>query len=279
MISKLSRYLKLPVGVIAGLAGLAPAPVFAETAGGLTQLALPWAGTVDLSELSLGLLSVVGGVLDGFNVCSLGSLFLILSLVMTLQSRRLIAIFGGLFILTTAVVYGLLMFLWYQLWSYLLPYQELMRVIVSVLALGGSILFFRQFLRARRSGPVCESSDGRIVNAATQRIQAMFQSGRGLPVLIIGVLVFAGLVTVIEFPCSAAVPGAFTAVLAQAELSWPVALFYTALFLIFYMLDEIVVVAVVVATRRFWSASPAVVTWMNLAGAIVLLLMAGYFIF
>src|SRR6056297_747024 len=75
------------------------------------KIDLPVAGEVDPHEYSLPVLSVMLGFLDGFNVCSLGALVLILGLVITLKSRKKILSLGGLFILTTAVIYGLLIVL------------------------------------------------------------------------------------------------------------------------------------------------------------------------
>ena len=72
------------------------------------KINLPIIGEVDLTKYSLPAQAVILGFFDGFNVCSLGALILILGLVLILRSRSKILIFGGIFILTTAIIYGLL---------------------------------------------------------------------------------------------------------------------------------------------------------------------------
>ena len=240
---------------------------------------LPIVGEMDLEDWPLILLAVVVGSVDGFNVCSIGALLVILSLVMVLNSRRLMLLMGGLFILTTVAVYGALMFLWYWLFTYLAPLQSILEFIIVALALGGGIFFLRQFFRFRRYGVTCDSAGNVIISSATSKIQRVFEEGRGVLLLAGAVLVFAGLVVLIEFPCSAAVPVVFVGVLAQAGLSIPALIFHVGLYLFFYMLIEVIVFTVAVVTKKLWLASPGVVTWMNLVGAITLFLLALYFMF
>ncbi|MBU3942393.1 hypothetical protein KKA24_00240, partial [Patescibacteria group bacterium] len=81
---------------------------------------------IDASKYSLPVLAVVLGTLDGFNVCSLGALVLILGLVLSIKSRKKTLLFGGVFIITTAVVYGIMIFIWYKIFAYLVPYMNIM---------------------------------------------------------------------------------------------------------------------------------------------------------
>ena len=74
-------------------------------------------------------------------------------------------------------------------------------------------------------------------------------------VLLAGIFLFAIIITIIEFPCSAVVPVAFAGVLAQAGLSSFQYIFYISLFALFYMLDEIVVFLIAFFTMKIWLAS------------------------
>ncbi len=67
---------------------------------------------IDISQWSLPLVTIMLGSLDGFNVCSIGALILILSIVLVFRSRKKVFFFGGLFIFTTVIVYGVLVFMW-----------------------------------------------------------------------------------------------------------------------------------------------------------------------
>jgi thiol-disulfide isomerase/thioredoxin len=59
---------------------------------------LPFLGQTDVSKYSLPVLAILLGVLDGFNICSLGALVLILGLVLVFKSKRRTLILGGIFL-------------------------------------------------------------------------------------------------------------------------------------------------------------------------------------
>lgn len=66
---------------------------------------------LDMTNWSLPIVTAVLGSIDGFNVCSIGALILILSIVLAFNSKKKIFFFGGLFIFTTVIVYGSLVFI------------------------------------------------------------------------------------------------------------------------------------------------------------------------
>jgi hypothetical protein len=242
------------------------------------KISIPFFGEIDLTVFSLPALAVVLGFLDGFNVCSLGAIVLILSLVIGLRSRKKILLFGGLFILTTAVTYGFLMAMWSFFFALLGAYMKNMQVLIGGLAAAGAIFFFWQFLKFRKKAPVCEAGGG-IKSKLTEKFQEAFKKPKNILLVAGAVLAFAFLVTVIEFPCSAVVPVIFTGILAQAQITGLLALPYITLFVLFYMLDEIAVFLVAVFTMRLWMVSPKFVTYATLAQAIILFLLGTYYLF
>ena len=245
------------------------------------KINLPLVGKIDLSKYSLPALTVVLGILDGFNVCSLGALVLILGLVLALRSRKKIMIFGGLFILTTAVVYGLLILLWHQLFSFFAAYEKAMKILIGFLGIGGGIYFLKEFRKFKKYGPNCEVSTKRsIVSKLSSKIESIFKKEKheNIAPLIIGVLLFAIVLTIVEFPCSAAVPVIFAGILAKAQLSVFLYVLYIIIYLVFYMLDEIIVFLIAVLTLKLWLASPKFVTWITLIEAIILFLLGLYYL-
>ena len=86
------------------------------------EVALPIIGEIDASKYSLPALSAILGFFDGFNVCSLGALVLILGLVLAFKQRKKIFVYGAVFIATTALIYGLLIIVWHQIFSALASY-------------------------------------------------------------------------------------------------------------------------------------------------------------
>jgi thiol-disulfide isomerase/thioredoxin len=243
------------------------------------KVELPIIGEVDLSKYSLFGQAFVLGFFDGFNVCSLGALILILGLVLVLRSRIKILLFGGAYILATAIIYGVLIVLWYKLFYYLGPVLNIMNVFVGVLGILGAVYFFRQFLKFKKYGPTCDTAQNNsIVTKFSRKIQNTFKEAGGIWGIIISIFVFAIVITIVEFPCSAVIPVLFAGILAKAKLSALTYLFYIALYILFYMLDEIVVFLIAVFTMNIKIASGKSMIWLSLIEAVVLFGLGAYYL-
>lgn len=249
------------------------------TEGGDNKLILPIVGEIDPRFYSLPVLAILLGFLDGFNVCSLWALILILSLVLALRSKRKAFITGGVFLMTTAIVYGILIFFWYQLFSLLSHYLKAIQFLVGLLAMGGGIYFLRQYFKFKKAGPICEIKESKIAKKITRKLQDSIQKSTSILTILGSVLVFALVITIVEFPCSAAVPVVFAGILAQAKLPMFLYLSYLVLFLIFYLLDEIIIFLVAVFSMKLWVTSPKLTLWFSLIGAVILFLLGFYYIF
>jgi len=243
------------------------------------EIEVPFLGKINLKKYSLPVMAILLGALDGFNVCSLGALVLILGLVLALKSRKKTLLFGGIFILTTALIYGVLIVIWYSIFSFFARYMNFMQVLVGLLGIGGGIYFLKEFLKFRKYGPTCEVSTGKgLISNFSDKFKESLQNSKNIVFLLLSILFFAAIITIIEFPCSAVVPVAFAGVLAQSGLSTFSYLSYIAIFVIFYMIDEIIVFLIAFFTMKVWLASSKVVTWVTLLESIILFILGAYYL-
>jgi len=240
------------------------------------KIRLPILGEIDVSKFSLPIIAVILGFFDGFNVCSLGSLVLILGLVLALRSKVKTLILGGVFILITGIVYGILIFLWHKIFVVFSPYLRKMEIAIGILAILGSIYFLKEFLKFRKGKPVCEF--GGISEKLSTRVQRVFKERKGVLALILAVSFFAATVTAIEFPCSAVLPVLFAGILTEAHLSFLSALLYISIFIIFYLLDEIIVFLISVFTMKLWITSPKFMLFLNLTASLILFCLGTYYL-
>jgi len=255
-----------------------------DAAGSATSLDLdfdiPFLGEINIQKYSFPVLAVLLGLLDGFNICSLGALVLILGLVLALKSRKKTLLFGGLFILTTAFVYGVLIIAWYSVFSLFTPYMNLMQILIGLLGIAGGAYFLAEFLKFKKYGPTCDISTGKKLMAGfSSKFQNLLKGSGGIILILGNILLFAIIITIIEFPCSAVVPVAFAGALAQANLPAFYYLFYIFLFILFYMLDEIIVFLIAFFTMKIWLASSKAVTWVALAESIILFILGIYYLY
>lgn len=241
---------------------------------------IPIVGEVSASRYSLPVMAIVLGFFDGFNVCSLGALVMILGLILVLKNRKRILLFGGAFIVTTALVYGLLVVLWYNLFVFLSPYLKIMEVLIGVLGVAGGIYFLKDFIRFRKQGPTCDMNTGQSLMAKfSTKIQNSLENKTNVIAIVLSILLFTVIITVAEFPCSAAVPLFFAGTLAKEGMSTFGYLSYIALFILFYMLDEIIIFLIAVFTMTIKLASKKFIIWITLAEAIVLFILGLYYLF
>ena len=237
---------------------------------------IPLIGEVDLLNFSLPILAIILGITDGFNVCSLGALVIILGLVMVLGSKKRIFFMGGAFLLTTGIVYGLLIFLWHQLFTLIAPLMRSLEILIGILSLAGGLYLLREFYRAYKSGPVCSSNN--IMSRLTPKVERIFKNKTNWLILFGTVILFALFVTVIEFPCSAVIPVLFSSILVESGISTAASIAYIALFLLFYLLDEIIIFVIAVMTMKIKIVSPKFIIFFNLLAAAIFIFIGSYYL-
>ena len=119
----------------------------------------------------------------------------------------------------------------------------------------------------------------KITSKFTSKIQESLTKKGNILAIAGSILLFAAVITIVEFPCSAAVPVVFAGILADAGLSTFQYLLYIALFILFYMLNEIIVFSIAVFKMSVWLTSKKFVTWITLIEAIILFLLGLYYLF
>ena len=242
-----------------------------QTVRGEAIIRIPIIGDVNVTNFSIPILAAIIGTIDGLNVCSIGALILILSLVLTaFKSRKKIMLYGGLFILTTVIVYGVLIFAWTALFHALATYIGGINIIIGLAALGGGIYFLKKFIDFYRYGPACEYKSNKYLTKATQKLQKAFNENEKTKLIITGIMLFAFVVTLVELPCSFGLPMIYAGVLAAEGLTTMGYVSYVALYLFFYMLIELIIFAAAVITKETFFANSKLITWIYLFGALVL---------
>lgn len=240
---------------------------------------IPFIGEVCVETLPLPALAAVLGSLDGLNVCSIGALILILMIVLSFDSRKKTVFYGGLFIVTAVVIYGLLVFAWTALFQTIAHFIGPINIIIGIAALLGALFFLKEFIRFLKHGPTCQSTNNKLATKATKKVKTAFNNEATKTLaLITSVMFFAAVITLVELPCSFGLPMVYGGVLAQAGLSWMSYAFYIVLYLFFYMLIELVIFAGAVITKEVWIAESNIITWVYLAGTIVLFFLSYYYL-
>jgi hypothetical protein len=175
-------------------------------------------------------------------------------------------------------VYGGLIVLWYKVFEQLAQYLDYVKLFITILAFGGGLYFLKEYFRMRKQGAVCELSESKLINRLMEKTGKALQDNTKLLGLIGVVLVFSATVAVVEFPCSAATPLIFAGILADSGLSTVAYLLHIGLFIVFYMLDEILIFAIAAYRLKLWMTSGTFTKYAVLAEAIILLIIGAIYL-
>ena len=200
---------------------------------------LPFIGLVDLRSFSLFSLSAILGTIDGFNPCAMWVLITFLVLLSQAGSRRKMVFLAGLFILAEAIMYNLILNVWYQAWDFV-ALDQIVTPLVGFLALGGGAFFLYRWHKNKNVALVCDISGIDTQTKTINRFQAIAKEPLTLAT-VLAIIVIAFSVNIIEFACSIGIPQAYTKILELNMLSFLERQFYILIYTIGYMIDDFVV--------------------------------------
>jgi hypothetical protein len=227
---------------------------------------LPLIGSIDTSTLSLPLLSVVLGLMDGFNPCAMWVLFFLITLLLKVENPRRRWILGITFIVASGAVYFFLMAAWLNLFL-LIGFLPIIRISIGLLALVSGAIHLRDALKKRQECKVIKGSKRQQI---MQRLTAITQTD-SIWIAMVLISLLAVSVNVVELLCSAGLPAVFTHTLSQAQLPSLAHYGYIVLYLIFFMLDDLVVFAIAMLTLQTISHTSAYQKVSGIIGGLVLL--------
>jgi glutaredoxin/cytochrome c biogenesis protein CcdA len=208
------------------------------------QFDLPLIGIVDLKSFSLFSLSLVLGVIDGFNPCAMWVLITFLTLLSQAGSKKKMVLLAGIFILAQGIMYNLILNVWYKTWNFV-ALDQYVTPLVGFLALGGGIFFLWRWNKNKDAALVCDITDIETQSKTMNKFQEIVNK----PVTIMSVLailLIAFSVNVIEFACSIGIPQAYTKILDLNLLTFFERQWYILVFTLGYMVDDVVVFALAI---------------------------------
>ncbi|MFP3914726.1 MAG: glutaredoxin family protein [Actinomycetota bacterium] len=258
--------------VEAVLAG-AEAPEPADPSEAIT---LPLIGPVEIVDTSLVTATILIALVDGVNPCSLWVLSLLLALVLRTRSRRRVLAVGGTFLLITSMLYGLYIAGMYGALSYVAG-ESWVRAAMAAIALGFGIINLKDYF-SPGLGPSLA-----IPNRGKPWIYRMIRSvttGKAtLPAVLGGTAVLALGVSVLETPCTAGYPLLWADLLATREVGTGGAVPLFGLYLLVFLMDELVIFGVAVAAMRATKLEERAGRLLKLIGGTVMIALAGTLVF
>ena len=236
---------------------------------------VPFVGPINAQNFSLGALSVVIGLIDGFNPCAMWVLLFLISMLLGMKNRRRMWAIGLAFIITSGIVYLMFMAAWLNLFLFI-GFLFWIRVAIGIVAIASGVYQLREFY-ANRDG-TCTVAGETKRQKIVSRVKNII-SEKSFILALAGVIVLAAAVNMVELVCSAGLPAIYTSILSAASLPAWQYYGYLLIYILFYILDDIAVFVIAMVTLRVVGITKKYVQFANLAGGIIILIIGILLIF
>ena len=228
---------------------------------------VPLLGKVNLKRVSLMTSAVVIGLIDGFNPCAMWILLFLISVLIGMKNRKRMWALGLTFLVTSALVYMLIMLSWIQI-AVKITTVIWVRNIIAIIALVGAIINIRSYIKSRKDSG-CDVVDDKKRKNIFNKIRK-FTSEKSFILAILGVIGLAVSVNLVELACSAGLPLVFTELLALNNVNDSMKFFYTVIYIVFFLLDDLIVFFIAMFTMKITGISTKYNKYSHLLGGIIM---------
>ncbi len=245
----------------------APLSCEPENAAPLPEPELTFLGRrITLEQAGLPLFTLTMGLLDGFNPCSMWVLVLMISLLAPMQDRVRMFAVAGAFITVEGIAYFAFMAAWLNLFL-IIGLSRASQIIIAGIAILAGAINLKDFwvYGWGVSLSIPESAKPGIY----ARIRAILQA-ESLRGAMIGAVVLAILVQIVEFLCTSGFPALYTRILTMQQLSGPSYYGYLLLYNLAYMLDDAIVLAIGIITLSQRRLQEKEGRWLKLISGLVM---------
>jgi thiol-disulfide isomerase/thioredoxin len=253
-----------------------PDPVGPDPAPPTGLVSIPLVGDVDVGSMSLLGATAIIGFVDGFNPCSLWVLTILLALVLHTGSRRRVLAVGGVFLTVTTSMYGLYMFGLYGVLSYV-AHLDWIRAVMAAVALAFGVVNVKDYFAFKR-GPSLTIADSR-KPGLYQKMRGVASADKPLPAVLGGTAALAVGVSLLETPCTAGLPLLWVNLLNQQQVAIAGAAVLFAVYMLVFLVDELVVFGAAVATMRVGKLEEHHGRMLKLISGWVMIALAGSLLF
>lgn len=233
------------------------------------KVTVPILGEIDVKNVSIPLLGIIMGLVDGFNPCAMWILIFLISMLINMKDKKKMWILGLAFLLTSALVYALIMGAWLNVVVNFAGIRWI-QIIIGLIAIGGSILNFRSYYLERKKDTGCQVVDEKKRKKIISKIKK-FTMEKSFVLALLGIILLAASVNIVELACSAGLPVLFTNILAINNITGISAILYICLYILFFLLDDLIIFTIAVITFKVTGMTTKYTKFSHLIGAIIML--------
>lgn len=236
---------------------------------------IPFLGELEMNKLSLPVLTILIAGLDGFNPCAMWILLFLISLLLGMKNRKRMFILGFAFIFASGFVYFLFLSAWLNLFLFL-SFVYWLKILIAAIAIFSGVYHLREYWKNRNG--TCHIIEKEKRERVFGRLKKIVQK-KNFFIAIVGIVLLAAAVNLVELFCSAGLPAIYTQVLALSDLNPVQHYSYLLLYVIVFMLDDLLIFIIAMTTLRMKALSSKYTRWSNLVGGILMIIIGLLLIF
>ena len=234
------------------------------------EIEIPILGKINARSLSFPVVAIILGFIDGFNPCAMWILLFLINMLFNMKDKNKGWLLGIIFLLVSGIVYFLSMIginIVLQVATI-----EILKILIAIFILGAGVYNFNKYLKSRKEETGCTVVDDKKRKKLITRIRKIISS-KSFTLSVIGIMTLAVSVNLIELACSLGFPMIYTELLAINNIRGIEKIVYLILYIIFYMLDDIVVFTISMITLESVGISNKYSKITTLISSIIMILM------
>ena len=234
------------------------------------EVDIPIIGKKDIKNVSILLSAIIIGLVDGFNPCAMWILLFLISMLLGMNNKKRKWALGITFLVSSALVYFLFLISWLNLATFLNSIIYI-RTAIAAFALIFGIISIVRFLKGLIRDDGCEVVDQknrkRIINAIRKIVKE-----DSFFLALLGIVLLAFSVNVIELLCSLGLPVMFSEILTLNNVSSHMKIIYSLIYVFFFLIDDIVIFIIAMKTLEIKAISNKFGKYAHLIGGIIMIL-------
>lgn len=237
---------------------------------------IPLLKDIDPKNVSITLVAIVLGFIDGFNPCAMWVLLFLINMLIHLKDKKKRLFLGIVFLLTSGFVYFLSMLGI----SFVLDFTTItwIRYIIAILAIILGIINLVKFVSSKKKDVGCSVVDDKKRKTILNKIKKISQE-KSFWLATIGIITLAISVNLIEMACSLGFPLIFAEILSINNIKGFLKVIYLLVYILFYMLDDILIFVIAMKTLEVTGVTNKYSKYTKLIGGILMILIGVLMIF
>ena len=240
------------------------------------EVKIPLLGNINIKNISLPLVAIILGFIDGFNPCAMWILLFLINMLFGLKDKKKQWILG----LTFLIVSGLVYFLSMLGINFLLGVATInwLKIAIAIFILIAGIINFRKYFKIRNEEAGCSVVDNKKRKKLMTRMRKIMASNSFI-LSLLGIILLAVSVNLIELACSLGFPLIFTEMLEINDINGFLKILYLIIYITFYMVDDILVFGLSMITLEATGITNKYNKLCTLISAIIMIIMGLLLIF